>query len=249
MGKVYLVGAGPGDPELLTLKAARLLEQAQVVIYDRLVPAGIVAYANPKAKFIYAGKEPGRQEEIQRDVFAALTEHAAEPGIVVRLKGGDPMVFGRGGEEWRHLAELGIDVEVVPGVSAAIAVPALAGIPLTYRGIAASFAVIAGHRQNLQRLDWSPYRGIDTLVVLMGVEFRDIIATTLIELGRPASEPVAFIERGSTDRERVVVTTLGEVSRRLVAVSAPAVCVIGEVVRLRAALVTETKSTEAAIAR
>ena len=236
MGKVYLIGAGPGDPELLTLRAARILAQARVVIHDRLVPPAIMAYANPLARFIDAGKEPGRQEEIQRETLAAIREWAAEPGIVVRLKGGDPMVFGRGGEEWLYLAERGIDVEVVPGVSAAIAVPALAGIPLTCRGMATSFAVIAGHRQNLQAPDWKPYREIDTLVVLMGVEFRDIIATTLIDLGRPASEPVAFIERGSTDTERVVVTTLGEVARGTVAVTAPAVFVIGQVVSMRAAL-------------
>ena len=247
MGKVYLVGAGPGDPELLTLKAARLLAEARVVIYDRLVPNQIVAYANPRAHFIYVGKEPGRQEEIQSETFAALAEHAAKPGIVVRLKGGDPMVFGRGGEEWLQLAQRGIDVEVVPGVSAAIAVPALAGIPLTYRGVASSFAVIAGHRQNLQLPDWAPYRCIDTLVVLMGVEFRDIIATTLIDLGRPASEPVAFIECGSTANERVVVATLGEVARRAVEVAAPAVFVIGQVVTLRAALASASK-TEVTVA-
>lgn len=242
MGKVYLVGAGPGDPELLTLKAARLLASAGVVIYDRLVAPAILAYANPRARFIYAGKEPGRQEEIQRDVMLALTEHAALPGeVVVRLKGGDPMVFGRGGEEWLHLAEQGFDVEVVPGVSAAIAVPALAGIPLTCRGIAASFAVVAGHRQNLAPPDWRPYLGIDTLVVLMGVEFRDIIATTLIDLGRPASQPIAFIERGSTNGERVVTATLGEVARGAVSVEAPAVFVIGEVVALRGRLATAHK--------
>ncbi len=247
MGKVYLVGAGPGDPELLTLKAARLLARASVVIYDRLVPDEIVAYANPSALFLYAGKEPGRQEEIQRDAFDAMVRHASGSGIVVRLKGGDPMVFGRGGEEWLHLVERGIDVEVVPGVSSAISVPALAGIPLTCRGVAASFAVIAGHRQNLQAPDWISYRGIDTLVVLMGVEFRDIIATTLMELGRPASLPVAFIERGATARERVVTATLGEVARGQVDVAAPAVFVIGEVVTMRAVLTNARR--EAALAR
>lgn len=237
MGKVYLIGAGPGDPELLTLKAARLLANAQVVVYDRLVSSEILALANPRAKFIYAGKEPGRQEDIQREVFTALAIHASEPGAaVVRLKGGDPMVFGRGAEEWLHLAERGFDVEVVPGVSAAIAVPALAGIPLTCRGVAASFAVIAGHRQNLAPPDWRPYLGIDTLVILMGVEFRDIIASTLIDLGRPADEPVAFIERGSTKDQRVVESTLGVVARRAVDVASPAVLVIGEVVRMRTRL-------------
>lgn len=237
MGKVYLIGAGPGDPELLTLKAARLLASARVIIYDRLVPSEVLAYASPSAKFIYAGKEPGRQEEIQREVFAALAKHASDPGaVVVRLKGGDPMVFGRGAEEWLYLAARGFDVEVVPGVSAAIAVPALAGIPLTCRGVAASFAVIAGHRRNLAPPDWRPYLGIDTLVILMGVEFRDIIASTLIDLGRRADEPVAFIERGSTEHERVVETTLGEVARRGVDVVSPAVLVIGEVVRMRGRL-------------
>lgn len=248
MGKVYLIGAGPGDPELLTLKAARLLAEASVIVYDRLVPSGILACANPKAKLIYAGKEPGRQEEIQRGVFAALASHASDPGaVVVRLKGGDPMVFGRGGEEWLYLAERGIDVEVVPGVSSAIAVPALAGIPLTCRGVAASFAVIAGHRQNLASPDWRPYIGIDTLVILMGVAFRDIIASTLIDLGRPASEPVAFIERACTRDEHVVETTLGMVARRGVDVAAPAVFVIGEVVRMRNRL-TEARE-EALLAR
>ncbi len=246
MGKVYLIGAGPGDPELLTLKATRLLAQARAVIYDRLVPSGILAYANPSARLVYAGKEPGRQQEIQQDILAALVEHASKPGIVVRLKGGDPMVFGRGAEEWLHLAERGIDVEVVPGVSSAISVPALAGIPLTYRGVASSFAVVAGHRQNLEAPDWSCYRGIDTLVVLMGVEFRDIIATTLIELGRPACLPVAFIERGSTPEERVVTATLGDVARGRVLVQSPAVFVIGEVVSLRTALTAA--ATEAAVA-
>ncbi len=248
MGKVYLIGAGPGDPELLTLKAARLLASAPVVVYDRLVSSEILAFANPRAKFIYAGKEPGRQEEIQREVFAALATHASEPdAVVVRLKGGDPMVFGRGAEEWLYLAERGFDVEVVPGVSAAIAVPALAGIPLTCRGMAASFAVIAGHRQNLTLPDWRPYLGIDTLVILMGVEFRDIIASTLIDLGRRADEPVAFIERGSTAQERVVESTLGAVSRRSVEVASPAVLVIGEVVRLRSRLAAARE--EALLAR
>ena len=246
MGKVYLVGAGPGDPDLLTLKAVRLLAEADVVISDRLVPAEILAYVNPGANFIYAGKESGCQEAMQRFIFDTLVEQSRRAKTVVRLKGGDPMVLGRGGEEWQYLVDRGIDVEVVPGVTSAIAVPALCGIPLTYRGVAASFAVIAGHRQNLTPPDWAPYHAIDTLVVLMGVEFRDIIATTLIDLGRSSTEPIAFIERGSTATERVVVSTLGEVARGKVDVQPPAVFVIGAVVALRQRLMRT--HTEAAVA-
>jgi uroporphyrin-III C-methyltransferase len=143
------------------------------------------------------------------------------------------MVFGRGGEELAFLADHGIEAEIVPGISSALSAPALAGIPVTLRGVASSFSVIAGHRQSLVALDWSVYRGVDTLVILMGVEFRDVIAHTLIEQGRPADQPVAFIEHASTERERVVESTLGAVARGRVAVEAPAVFVSGEVVRHR----------------
>jgi len=231
--KVYLVGAGPGDPELLTRKAQRVLEQADAVIYDRLVSPEILALANPRAKLIYAGKRQGQQEEIQAEIFDWILRLGNDARTIVRLKSGDPMVFGRGGEELEFLVANGFDAEVVPGISSALAAPALAGIPVTYRGVAASFSVIAGHRQSLTALDWSIYRGVDTLIVLMGVEYRDIIAAALMEQGRTADHPVAFIEHASTDRERVVEATLGAVARGTVAVEAPAVFVIGEVVRLR----------------
>lgn len=231
MGKVYLVGAGPGDPELLTLKAARLIGAADVVIYDRLVSAEVLTLAREDAKLIFAGKRQGQQEAIQSEIFQLLEKHAARVETVVRLKGGDPMVFGRGAEEWMYLNARGIEVEVVPGISAALAVPALAGIPLTCRGVAASFAVIAGHRENLRPAEWKQYRDIDTLVVLMGVENRASIARNLMLAGRRASEPVAFITRGSTDRERIVTSTLGEAGGA--DIESPAIFVIGEVVRLR----------------
>ncbi len=231
--KVYLVGAGPGDPDLLTCKALRLLEQADVIIYDRLVSAEILALANPHATLIYAGKQQGQQDEIQAEIFDWILRLASSTRIIVRLKSGDPMVFGRGGEELEFLARHGLEAEVVPGLSSALAAPALAGIPVTYRGVAASFSVIAGHRQSLCSLDWSAYRGVDTLIILMGVEHRDAIAHLLIEQGRPASQPVAFLENASTDRERVVESTLGLVARGKVEVQAPAVMVIGEVVRHR----------------
>ncbi len=240
MGKVYLLGAGPGDPDLLTIKALRILQSADVVLYDRLVSPEILALANPQALLIHTGKRHGQQEEIQNEINSLMLLHASQDKIVVRLKSGDPMVFGRGAEEWALLQAHGIQVELVPGISSAISVPALAGIPLTCRGIASSFAVITGHNQKSETPDWMKFRGVDTLVILMGVENRVRIATELIALGRPASEPVAFIERGSTDRERVVISTLAEVSRGEVDVASPAVCVVGEVVRLRSQLFSNT---------
>jgi uroporphyrin-III C-methyltransferase len=235
MGKVYLVGAGPGDPELLTLKALRILQLAEVVIHDRLVSAEILALAG-NATLIDGGKRQGEQERIQTRINEQMVRHARRGAVVVRLKSGDPMVFARGAEEWEYLTRQGIEVEVVPGVSSAIAVPALAGIPLTCRGVAASFAMIAGHRENLISIDWRKYSGPDTLVILMGVENREYIAESLMRAGRDRALQVAFIEQGSTARERVVEATLGEVARGLVEVNAPAVFVIGEVVRLRGRL-------------
>ncbi|TFU14738.1 uroporphyrinogen-III C-methyltransferase [Thermus tengchongensis] len=236
MGKVYLVGAGPGDPELLTLKALRLLKEAEVVLYDRLVSPAVLELVNPLAQLIYVGKEVGEQERVQEVIFQQLLQHVRAGRKVVRLKGGDPLVFGRGGEEWLYLAEEGIPVEVVPGVSSAVAVPALAGIPLTMRGLAGGFAVFSGHTQGGRLPDLTPYARVDTLVVLMGVRERANIARELLRAGRRPEEPVAFIERGSTPQERVVASTLGEVAAGKVEVEPPAVWVIGQVVRMRARL-------------
>ncbi|MEZ5402084.1 MAG: uroporphyrinogen-III C-methyltransferase [Bryobacteraceae bacterium] len=233
--KVYLVGAGPGDPDLLTVKAARILAQAACVIHDRLVSPGVLALANPHAILIDAGKTQGEQESIQQEIFRCFLRQGDRVSSIVRLKSGDPTVFGRAGEELAFLASHGFETEIVPGISSAIAAPALAGIPLTLRGVATSFAVVAGHRQSVTAVDWAAYAGIDTLVVLMGVEFRDLIAGSLIGHGRPADQPVAFIENASTSRERYVETTLDRVARRMTEVSAPAVMVIGEVVRHRIA--------------
>lgn len=232
MGKVYLLGAGPGDPDLLTLKAHRVLAQADVVIYDRLVSHEILSLAT-HAILIDGGKRQGEQERIQEWINGLMVRYAREVETVVRLKCGDPMVFARGAEEWERLNRDGIEVEVIPGVSSAIAVPTLAGIPPTFRGLATSFAVIAGHRQNLVTVDWSPYARIDTLVVLMGVENREYVAESLIRAGRKGTQPVAFIENGSTPQQRVVESTLAEVAAGSVDVNSPAVFVIGEVTRLR----------------
>ncbi|HEY2018612.1 MAG TPA: uroporphyrinogen-III C-methyltransferase [Bryobacteraceae bacterium] len=243
MAKVFLVGAGPGDPSLLTIKAARILEFAEVVVYDRLVSPEVLALA-ARAVLVNGGKRPGEQDAIQDEINQLLLEHARAGRTVVRLKSGDPMVFGRGAEEWEYLLRHGIEVEVVPGVSSALAVPFLAGIPLTCRGVAASFAVIAGHRESFVRTDWPEYARLDTLVVLMGVENREYIAESLIRGGRSASQPVAFIENGSTTRERVVEATLGGVASGRVEVEAPAIFVIGDVVRLRCRLAAPQMAAE-----
>jgi len=242
MGKVYLLGAGPGDPDLLTLKAHRILGLADVVIYDRLVSVEILALAT-HATLIDGGKRQGEQEQIQDWINGLMVRYSRESKTVVRHKCGDPMIFARRPEEWEHLSRHGIEVELVPGVSSAIAVPSLAGIPPTFRGVATSFAAVAGHRQNLLTVDWSPYARIDTLIVLMGVENREYIAESLIRAGRDASQPVAFVENGSTPRERVVESTLGAVAAGSVDVNSPAVFVIGEVTRLRNRLKPATQES------
>ncbi len=235
-GKVYLVGAGPGDPDLLTRKAARLLAEAEVVLYDRLVSNAILELANPAAELVFAGKTEGQQHKVQEMIFDLLVRYARAGKTVVRLKGGDPLVFGRGAEEWALLREAGIDVDLVPGISSSLAVPALAGIPVTYRGIAHGFAVATGHCMEGLIQDWSRYAAVDTLVVLMGSRQRVHIAQSLIDAGRDPRQPVAFIENGSTPEEHVIEAELGEVAAGLVEARNPAVFVIGEVVRLRSQL-------------
>lgn len=235
-GKVYLVGAGPGDAELLTVKAARILGACDVVLYDRLVSPEVLRLANPKALIIDVGKREGEQAAIQESIFKLMLHHARSGRTVVRLKGGDPLVFGRGAEEWALAVRYGIEVELIPGVSSSIAVPGLAGIPVTYRNLSRSFAVITGHSADDPAEDWRRYAQIDTLIVLMGVKKRVEIAKALIQAGRQSNEPVAFVERGATPEERVTVSTLGEVALGRVLVRNPAVFVIGQVVTLRETL-------------
>jgi uroporphyrin-III C-methyltransferase len=246
MGKVYIVGAGPGDPDLLTVKAWRLIQQADVVVYDRLVSPEVLELIRPGAERIYAGKHEGEQRQAQERILELLLDYGRRPKRVVRLKGGDPMVFGRGAEEWAFLAGHGIETEIVPGVSSAVAVPALAGIPLTFRGVAASFAVATGHCREGQQTDWARYAAVDTLVILMGVENRASIAARLIAAGRPPATPAAFIENGSTPREHVVTATLRDVAEGRVEVQPPAVFVVGEVVSMRQRLEPHAPEAQAA---
>jgi uroporphyrin-III C-methyltransferase len=240
LGTVYIVGAGPGDPELLTIKAVRVLERADVVLYDRLVAAVILELIPASAQRVYVGKGHGDQDVVQPEIMTQLEDFAKQGLNVVRLKGGDPFVFGRGAEELAYLRARGIHVEVVPGISSSLAVPALAGIPLTFRAVARAFAVVTGHRaidpETGVSTDWHDYVKVDTLVILMGVGERVSIATELIEAGRKASQPCAFIERGSTPQERVLISSLQDVADGLIEVNAPAVWVIGDVVKLRETL-------------
>ena len=225
---VSLVGAGPGDPELLTLKAARLLAEADVVLYDRLVSAEILALAPPHAELIDVGKRPGGSHT--QDVLNDLLVSVAMSGRrIVRLKGGDPFIFGRGGEEVEVLARHGIRCEVVPGISAAFAAPAAAGIPVTHRQVARSVTVVTGHEAgHSDPVDWSAIARLrGTLVVLMGVERRATIVERLLDGGLDAATPVAVVMDATTPRQRVWSGVLGDLPDA--DVCSPAVMVIGAV--------------------
>ena len=239
-GRVSLVGAGPGDPGLLTVRALERLREADVVVYDRLVNPELLDEAPAEALRIFAGKRVGAHCLPQAAINALLVHHASAGRFVVRLKGGDPFVFGRGGEEALALAKAGIPFEVVPGISSAIAVPAYAGIPVTHRGIAASFAVLTGHEdptKDGEAVDWARLAtAVDTLVILMGVGTLPRIAARLLAAGRSGDTPAAVIRRGTTEAEETVVGTLGDMAARAARLQAPAVIVIGEVVAFRSLL-------------
>ncbi|MEM2999035.1 MAG: uroporphyrinogen-III C-methyltransferase [Candidatus Bathyarchaeia archaeon] len=236
-GKVFLVGAGPGDPALLTLKAVETLKAADVVIYDRLVKDAILEWAPEKAEKIYVGKSAGKHELPQEKINELLVSKALEGKKVVRLKGGDPFLFGRGGEEAEALAEKRIDFEVVPGVTSAIAAPAYAGIPLTHRDYASSVAIVTGHRAEKggKSINWAELaRAVDTIVILMGVELLESTANKLMRGGLDAETPVAIIEQGTSAKQRSVIGKLGTIAQTAKErdVKPPAVIVIGQVAML-----------------
>lgn len=235
-GVVYLVGAGPGDPELLTLKGRRCLEMAEVVVYDALVDKRLLDWMRPGAEAIYAGKREGHHSRPQEEINAILIMHARAGRVVTRLKGGDPFIFGRGGEEAAALAEAGVVFEVVPGVSAANAVPAYAGIPLTHRDFGPDVTFVTGHEgAQSERVRWDLLAGASTVVFFMGLSNLERIASRLVAAGRDAATPVAVVSFGTTDRQETVTGTLDSivaaVARR--GVGPPALVVIGEIVRLR----------------
>jgi uroporphyrin-III C-methyltransferase len=230
-GFVSLVGAGPGDPELLTVRAARRIAEAEVIVHDALVSPDVLALASADAEFVDVGKRPG--QSVAQDLINVLLVRLAHEGRrVVRLKGGDPYVFGRGGEEAVALAQHGIACEVVPGISSAVGAPAAAGIPVTYRGMSASFTVVTGHRQHGETpVNWHALAQVGgTVVVLMGVAQRGEIAAALMEGGLAADTPVAAVHRATTGAQRVVRCPLRELATA--PIESPAVIVIGAVASL-----------------
>ncbi len=241
MGKVYLVGAGPGEPELITLKGLELIKKAQVIIYDYLASKELLNFASPEAEIIYVGKKGGHHTMTQEEINDLLVEKGRKH-IVVRLKGGDPFIFGRGGEEAQVLKREGIPFEIVPGVTAAIAVPAYAGIPLSHRDYTSSIAFITGHERGdseASKINWKALADFNgTLVFLMGIKNLENIVNRLIDNGMAPSTPVAIIEWGTMPEQKTVVGNLGNIVEiaRSNSISPPAIVVVGDVVKLRSQL-------------
>ncbi|MDW2876742.1 MULTISPECIES: uroporphyrinogen-III C-methyltransferase [Bacillaceae] len=238
-GTVYLVGAGPGDIGLMTIYGLECIKKADVIAYDRLINKELLNHAKADAELIYVGKLPGRHALIQDEIHTLLVEKALAGKNVTRLKGGDPCVFGRAGEEAAVLAEHGIPFEIVPGVTAGIAAPAYAGIPVTHREHAASFTIVTGHgrkEKGMDSINWKALaEGSDTIAFYMGVGNLPAICRELIVHGRSSSTPAAVIEWGTTSRQRTVTGSLetieGEAAKS--GISHPAIILVGEVVRLR----------------
>ena len=234
-GRVYLVGAGPGDPRLITVRGLELLRGAQVVVYDQLVNPVLLEEVSADAERIFVGKQAGGHCVAQSEINHALIQYARCGYEVVRLKGGDPFVFGRGGEEAEALVDAEVPFEVVPGVSSAVAVPAYAGIPLTHRKFASSFAVVTGHEAAKARssIDWLKLAtAVDTLVILMGLHNLPTIVAKLLAHGRSAKTPVAVIRQGTIDEQETVIGTLEDIVEKSASLKAPALIVVGEVVCL-----------------
>ncbi len=241
-GWVWLAGAGPGDPGLLTLLTLHGLRHADVVIYDALVNAAVLDLARAEARLVYAGKRGGKPSARQPDISRRLIEEARGGGRVLRLKGGDPFVFGRGGEEALALVEAGVPFRVIPGISAGLGGLGYAGIPITHREINSAVTFVTGHAATGQvpdGLDWEALaRGAPVLVFYMALKHLRVIAGRLLAAGRKAEEPVAVVAKATTPEQRVLETTLGRCVAEVEAagIEPPAMVVVGEVVRLRAAL-------------
>ena len=240
-GKVYIVGAGPGDPGLITVKATKCLAEADVILYDRLVNRELLLYGKPKAEYIYCGKAPGKHYVSQEDIHQLLISKSIEGKTIVRLKGGDPFIFGRGGEEAEVLVKHGIQFEIIPGITSGIAAPAYAGIPVTHRELGSSFAIVTGHgvTGKPENINWNHLaHGVDTIAIYMGIKNLPYICKQLRSCGKKAETAVAVIEQGTTGFQRTFTGTIDSivaiVTREQVA--NPAMIVIGEVVNLSARL-------------
>lgn len=238
-GLVYLVGAGPGDPKLITIKGLEAIQKADVIVYDRLAGRRLLAFARPGAELIYAGKSPDRHTLKQEEINHLLVDKAMENKIVTRLKGGDPFVFGRGGEEAEALVEAGVPFEIVPGVTSAVSVPAYAGIPVTHREYASTFTIVTGNEDPEKEdssIAWDKLAALDgTLVFLMGMANLPKITGRLLEYGKPEKTPVALVRWGTTPQQQTLVGTLGDISAKALQTGFknPAVIVVGMVVSMR----------------
>ena len=233
-GTVYLVGAGPGDPDLITVRGLNTIKKAEVLVYDRLANPDLLSHAPGDAERIYVGKHPGKPSVSQEQINRILVAKATEGKTVVRLKGGDPFVFGRGGEECEALAGENILFEVIPGISSAFAAPAYAGIPLTHRGQARSFTVVTGYTKDEDELfdNWEHLAHSDTLVVLMGMKKLPEIISRLYLFGRSPDTPVAIVEKASYREQRTVIGTLETIVEQSADLAPPATIVIGELAKL-----------------
>lgn len=233
--KLTLIGAGPGDPDLITLKGVKAIQNADVVLYDALISTELLSYAPTHAKIVYVGKRRGRCEFVQQDLNQLIVDYALNYGHVVRLKGGDSFVFGRGYEEITYAQEFGIETSVVPGISSSISIPALAGIPLTCRGVSESFWVLTGTTKNhtLSHDVAKAAHSTATLVILMGMQHLSQIMQLLAEAGK-ADTPVAIIQNGSTPDQKIGLGTVSNITEivKKENLANPAIIVIGEVVRL-----------------
>jgi uroporphyrin-III C-methyltransferase len=242
VGKVYLTGAGPGDKELLTLKALRLIRKADAIIYDRLVNPEILKEARPECEMIYVGKENKHHILPQEEINQLLYQKALQYDTVVRLKGGDAVVFGRGAEEALFLASKGIVFEFVPGVSSAIAVPESALIPITHRGTAVSFRVVTGYEapeKGYAQLNWESFREDETLIFLMGLHQLERICQNLIRIGKSPDTPIALISRGTLPDTKIITGTLSTMIEQSHTLPTPVLIVVGEVVKIRKMLIDE----------
>lgn len=238
MSKVYIVGAGPGDVELLTVKALRVIREADVILYDRLINEDILNEARADAELVFCGKLPGKHAMIQEHIHAQLVEYALRGKVVVRLKGGDPFVFGRGAEEAEVVAAANIPFEIIPGITSGIAAAAYAGIPVTHRDYGSSFAIVTGHMKEGKddSIKWeSLATGIDTVAIYMGVQNLPYIVKQLTTHGRAVDTPAALIHWGTYDKQRTVTGTLENIERIVEEerIANPSIILVGEVVKLR----------------
>ena len=233
---VYLTGAGPGDLELMTLKAARVVQEADVIIYDRLANPEILDMAKESTEMIYVGKQDGKHSVPQDEINEIIYQASLKYEKVVRLKGGDPFVFGRGGEEAIYLHQRDVKFEVIPGITSSVSVPAYAGIPVTHRGVTTSFRVVTGHEtpnKKISQVEWESFLNDETIVFLMGYHNIKMIVNKLLSLGKRSDYPCAVISKGTTKDQQVVTGTLDNIIERSKGLPTPAIIVIGEVVKLR----------------